>query len=86
VEHAALFWTITAPAIGAAVGAWLTVAQHRALYALYDRMESDLALVLDEVLDADSDLGTASLVAARIISREGSDWLGTMWFLDVEHP
>jgi hypothetical protein len=81
-----LFFTITLPAIGAAVGAWLTVAQHRALRTRYERMESDLALPLQDVLCGDRDLAAASLDAARIISHEGGDWFGTMWFLDVEHP
>jgi hypothetical protein len=85
-SHRAVLLTITLPAIAAAIGAWLTITQHRALHTRFVRMESDLALVLDRLLESDSDLKVASRDAARIISREGEDWLGTMWFLDVEHP
>jgi hypothetical protein len=79
--------TITLPAVGAAIGAWLTVAQHRALHIRYEGMEGDLADVLHDVRGADEHrLREESLRAARIISDESEAWLGTMWFLDVEHP
>jgi hypothetical protein len=79
--------TIALPAFAAALGAWLTIAQHHALHVRYEGMEADLAGVLHDVRDADEDrLGEESLRAASVISDEGGDWLGTMWFLDVEHP
>jgi hypothetical protein len=79
--------TITLPAIGAALGAWLTIAQHHALRIRYEGMEGDLASVLHDVRDADEErLREESRRAASVISDEGGDWLGTMWFLDVEHP
>jgi hypothetical protein len=87
LEDISIVLTITLPAIGAALGAWLTVAQHRALHARHEGMQADLADVLHEIRGAEGDrLGPASRDAARIISGEGGDWLGTMWFLDVEHP
>jgi hypothetical protein len=87
LEDATVVLTIGLPAISAALGAWLTVAQHRALRARHESMETDLAEVLHEIRSADAQrLGPASLDAARAISHEGGDWLGTMWFLDVEHP
>jgi hypothetical protein len=87
VKDITIVLTITLPAIGAALGAWLTVAQHRALHARHEGMQADLADVLHEIRGADAHrLGQASLDAARIVSGEGGDWFGTMWFLDVEHP
>jgi hypothetical protein len=79
--------TITLPAVGGAIGAWLTVAQHRALHIRYEGMESDLANVLHDVRGADEHrVREESLRAARIVSDESEAWLGTMWFLDVELP
>jgi SMODS and SLOG-associating 2TM effector domain 1 len=84
--RAPLFLAIVLPAAGAAIGAFGTVAQHRALKERSLKMQSDLAVALSAVLDADeTQLGPASLDAARIIAAETGDWLGTMWFLDVEH-
>lgn len=87
LADALLAATIALPAIGAALGAWLTLAQHHALHIRYEGMEGDLANVLHDVRDADEDrLREESRRAASVISDEGGDWLGTMWFLDVEHP
>jgi SMODS and SLOG-associating 2TM effector domain 1 len=87
LEDISIVLTIMLPAIGAALGAWLTVAQHRALHARHEVLQADLADVLHEIRGADAHrLGPASRDAARIISGEGGDWFGTMWFLDVEHP
>jgi hypothetical protein len=29
---------------------------------------------------------SAAARAARIMAEESEDWLGALWFLDVEHP
>jgi hypothetical protein len=87
LDDLSLAATITLPAVGGAIGALLTVAQHRALHIRYEGMEGDLANVLHDVRGADEHrLREESLRAARIISDESEAWLGTMWFLDVEHP
>jgi hypothetical protein len=85
-REAALFLAITLPAASAALGALATVAQHRALKERSVNMKSNLVVALDTVLEADeTQLGPASMDAARMISSETGDWMGAMWFLDVEH-
>jgi hypothetical protein len=86
-EHASTFLTITLPAAGASLGALLTVNQHHALTERHARMESDLAVVQQTLLDANADtLRKASSEAARVTAQETGAWFGAMWFLDIEHP
>jgi hypothetical protein len=43
-------------------------------------------VVVRSVVEADeSDLASATVDAARIMSQESGDWYGTMWFIDVDH-
>ena len=87
VEEIATFLSITLPVTAAALGAILTVRQHRALAERYARMHSDLLAVRESLLDADVEtIGKAASEAARVIAEESGDWFGAMWFLDVEEP
>jgi hypothetical protein len=79
--------TITLPVAAAAIGAVLTVRQHRALADRYRRMHADLVAVRRSLLRADAEtIGKATQEAARLVAEENGDWLGAMWFLDLEHP
>jgi hypothetical protein len=79
--------TITLPVAAAAIGAVLTVRQHRALADRYRRMRADLVAVRRSLLRADAKtIGKATQEAARLVAEENGDWLGAMWFLDLEHP
>lgn len=85
--------SIVLPAAGASLGAVLTVRQHRALAERSRRMHSDLVSVQRSLLDTPPRLlaetrmlAKASSEAARLIAEEAGDWLGAMWFLDIEHP
>jgi hypothetical protein len=84
----AAFLSIVLPVAGASLGVVLTVSQHRALAERYGRMHADLALVRRALLDAADvqAVRNASAEAARVIASESGDWLGAMWFLDIEHP
>jgi uncharacterized membrane protein YbhN (UPF0104 family) len=87
IERPSIFLSVTLPITAAAVGVILTVRQHRALAERYRRMHSDLVSVRRSLLDADAQtIQSASSEAARLIAEENGDWLGAMWFLDVEHP
>lgn len=82
-----IFLSIALPAAGAALGALLTVRQHRALKERFERMQGDLVTVERAVRDATAyTLPKASSEAARLIAEESGDWFGAMWFLDIEHP
>jgi len=82
-----IFLSIALPAAGAALGALLTVRQHRALKERFERMQGDLVTVERAVRDATVyTLPKASSEAARLIAEESGDWFGAMWFLDIEHP
>ena len=75
------------PVAAAALGVVLTVRQHRALADRYRRMHADLIAVRRALLAADAaTLEKTAQEAARLIAEENGDWLGAMWFLDLEHP
>jgi hypothetical protein len=76
------------PAFGGSVGALLTIAQYKALGQRYDRASSELTFHQAAIHEAASlsALVAASSDAARAIAEETGDWLGAMWFLDIEHP
>ena len=79
--------TITLPVAAAAIGGVLTVRQHRALAGRYRRMHADLVAVRRSLRRADAKtIGRATQEAARLVAEENGDWLGAMWFLDLEHP
>jgi hypothetical protein len=81
-----LFFSILLPAVAAAIGVLSGVEQHRALARRSEDMQDDLKLALRSVVEADeSDLASATVDAARIMSQESGDWYGTMWFIDVDH-
>jgi hypothetical protein len=82
------FLSISLPAAVASLGALLTVSQHRALAERYSRMKAELKAVQQVVRQAEdaTTLGQAGSEAARLIAEETGDWLGAMWFLDIEHP
>ena len=86
-EHFAVLFSITLPVAAGALGVVLTVRQHRALADRYRRMHADLVAVRRSLRKADAQtLGKVAQEAARLIAEENGDWLGAMWFLDVEHP
>lgn len=86
-EDVSIVLTITLPVAAAAVGVVLNVRQHRALADRYRRMHRDLVAARRALLRADpGTLGKAAQEAARVIAEENGDWLGAMWFLDLEHP
>jgi hypothetical protein len=86
-EDAAVFFSIALPAAGASLGVLLTVNQHQALSERSARMKSDLTVVQGGLEDAAPDvLDHASSEAARVIAQEADAWIGSMWFLDIEHP
>lgn len=83
----AAFLLTTLPVAGASLGALLTLRQHRALSVRSSRMQADLAQIRQSVLEADAEtIGEVASEGARVIAEESGDWLGAMWFLDVEHP
>jgi hypothetical protein len=87
VENAAIFFSVALPAAGASLGVMLTVNQHQALSQRYARMRSDLIVLRNEVRNATPDsLVKVSSEAARAIALESGGWIGSMWFLDIEHP
>jgi hypothetical protein len=87
MEKPSIFFSITLPVAAAAVGVILTVRQHRALAERYRAMEADLVSAQRSLRDMDAHtMTTATSEAARVIAAENGDWLGAMWFLDVEHP
>ena len=87
VEQASILLTVTLPVAAAALGVVLTVRQHRALADRYRRMHADLIAVRRALLAADATtLEKTAQEAARLIAEENGDWLGAMWFLDLEHP
>jgi hypothetical protein len=87
MEKPSIFLAITLPVAAAAVGVILTVRQHRALAERYRAMEADVVSAQRSVRDMDArTMKTATSDAARVIAAENGDWLGAMWFLDVEHP
>jgi hypothetical protein len=56
-------------------------------------MHADLVSVQRSLLDTPPRLlgetrmlAKASSEAARLVAEEAGDWLGAMWFLDIEHP
>jgi hypothetical protein len=50
-------------------------------------MHADLVAVRRSLLRADAEtIGKATQEAARLVAEENGDWLGAMWFLDLEHP
>jgi SMODS and SLOG-associating 2TM effector domain 1 len=78
--------SISLPAAGASVGALLTVSQHRGLGERYGRMHAELKAIQRAMPEDDQDgIAQASSEAARRIAEEWGDWLGAMWFLDIEH-
>ena len=87
VERVSILLTITLPVAAAALGVVLTVRQHRALADRYRRMYADLIAVRRALLTADDvALEKTAQEAARLIAEENGDWLGAMWFLDLESP
>ena len=86
-EEVSVLFTITLPVAAAAIGVVLTVRQHHALAERYGRMHADLVGVRRSLLEVDAQtIRKATSEAARVIAEENGDWLGAMWFLDVEHP
>jgi len=87
VERVSILLTIILPVAAAALGVVLTVRQHRALADRYRRMYADLIAVRRALLTADDvALEKTAQEAARLIAEENGDWLGAMWFLDLESP
>jgi hypothetical protein len=86
LEEHAIFLTILLPAAGAAAGVLATVGQHLAMSERYERMESELTIRQEALCATTSRQGLAgaSADAARVIVQETGDWLGAMWFLDIE--
>ena len=82
------FLSVVFPVSGASLGALLTVRQHRELSERDEKMATDLAAAQKTIRDADNRraLRDAGAQAARIMAEESDDWLGALWFLDVEHP
>ena len=80
--------SVVFPTAAASLGALLTVRQHRELAERYSRMSSDLAVAQQAAKDAENrrTLAKVGAQAARIMAEENDDWLGALWFLDVEHP
>jgi hypothetical protein len=80
--------SVAFPAAAASLGALLTVRQHRQLYERSAKMSRDLADARWEIVTAVNRRMIVSTAAraARIMAEESADWLGALWFLDVEHP
>jgi len=86
-EDVSTFFSIVLPAVGASLGVLLSINQHEALSQRYSKMRDDLGRIRLNVLTASPDaLHKASADAARVMTQETGDWLGAMWFLDIEHP
>jgi hypothetical protein len=80
------FLAITFPAAAASVGAWLSIRQHRALERRSEQMLGDLRRLQADVAAAEPrELAVLAANAARVIAQETGDWLGAMWFLEMEH-
>jgi len=78
--------SISLPALGGFVGALLTVRQHRALQKRSEQMRNELLLVRQDMCRAEArELPRRAVDAAQLIAQENGDWLGAMWFLEVEH-
>lgn len=88
LRQAMIFLSIALPGLGASVGALMTVTQHKALAERYRNMSSDLAGAQQAVREAGDtkELVAAVTAAANIMTEESDDWLGVLWFLDLEHP
>ena len=87
LEHVPILLSIVLPAMGASLGVLMTVNQHHALSERSASMKSDLTLIREELHDAPAEsLDRVSSDAARVIAQETVAWLGSMWFLDIEHP
>jgi hypothetical protein len=87
VEHLPVLMSIALPAAGASLGVLMTVNQHHALSERSARMKTDLSVVQRDLKDAPAEaLDKVSSDAARTIAQENAAWLGSMWFLDIEHP
>jgi hypothetical protein len=80
--------TILLPALGASVGAALTINQPTALAQRSAKMQADLRIVQAEIrAAADMDaLIAAAASAVQLIAPEAGSWFGALWFLDLEHP
>ena len=80
--------SVAFPAAAASLGALLTVRQHRQLAERSEKMSKDLEEEKLELQKAEGrrELANAGARAARIMADESEDWLGALWFLDVEHP
>jgi hypothetical protein len=87
-ESPSVFLSITLPGLAASLGALVTLRQHHALAQRSSQMSANLASVKLDILRARTfaELQVASSRAARSLAGESGDWLGAMWFLDVEHP
>ena len=80
--------SVAFPAAAASLGALLTVRQHRQLAERSEKMSKDLEEERLELEKAEGrrELASTGARAARIMADESEDWLGALWFLDVEHP
>jgi len=81
------FLLVVLPAGAASLGALLTVRQHR---ALWERSRTMVHRLYDPILDTrnaptSKTLAIAGVDAATIMAEESEDWLGALWFLDLEH-
>jgi SMODS and SLOG-associating 2TM effector domain 1 len=81
------FLSVLLPAAAASLGALLTVRQDRQLAERSRQISTDLREAQWQINHADEHglVGTA-MQAAHIMAEENEDWLGALWFLDVEHP
>jgi hypothetical protein len=87
LERATISTSVIASALGAALGAYTSVMQHRAVGARYDRMACDLAhrcAAISTTVAWDG-LAVECSDAALSVAEENGDWLGAMWFLEIEH-
>ena len=82
------FLSVLFPAAAASLGALLTVRQHQQLSERSHQISSDLKETQWQITNADNwpTIVSTAARAARIMAEENDDWLGALWFLDVDHP
>jgi hypothetical protein len=82
------FLSVLLTAAAASLGALLTVRQHQQLAERSEQISRDLQEAQWQITNtANGRLAVSSAArAARIMAEENEDWLGALWFLDVEHP
>jgi hypothetical protein len=82
------FLSVLLPAAAASLGALLTIRQHQQLAERSHQVSEGLEQVQRDIQTAGDRrmILSAAARAARIMAEENEDWLGALWFLDVEHP